>query len=349
MSRSKKTKSSFRRDEDGRVVLGSAKEMAEWVKLGFAEQQKSRPEDEAFLQDIIDLSNCSLYISYPVGSKTPSAKIFNLCDMADIVPGIKKLEGDPRYLFEVTLDIRLDGSVLLGNFFHYVKFDGRLLMSNTTVVSTCSFFKCHFAEFVYMDNVNIKGRCDFEQCVFDKGLLLSGAQADLFHFNYCSISDKLSLKAAKLVNHNNKDYEQSIRLTNSNVEGVNLSRVHTGGLPIYFGDSKVKGIQLENVNVESPVVFNTVALSGLVTMLANEGKPKNHVKVIHLHNCDVAAQCHIENTDIEDFVFNFGRIDNLGRLRLYQCSIGALNAQSSSVFGQLDILEIFLTFFKIYT
>lgn len=60
--------------------------------------------------------------------------------MADIVPGIKKLKGDPRYLFEVTLDIRLDGSVLLGNFFHYVKFDDRLLMSNTTVVSTCSFF-----------------------------------------------------------------------------------------------------------------------------------------------------------------------------------------------------------------
>lgn len=89
MSRSKKSKSSFRRDEDGRVVLGSAKEMAEWVKLGFAEQQKSRPEDKAFLQDIIDLSNCSLYISYPVGSKTPSAKIFNLCDMADIVPGKK--------------------------------------------------------------------------------------------------------------------------------------------------------------------------------------------------------------------------------------------------------------------
>lgn len=51
MSRSQKTKSSFRRDEDGRGVLGSAKEMSEWVKLGFAEQQKSRPEDEAFLQD----------------------------------------------------------------------------------------------------------------------------------------------------------------------------------------------------------------------------------------------------------------------------------------------------------
>jgi hypothetical protein len=40
MPRSKKTKSSFKRDEQGRVILGSAKEMAAWVKLGFEEQNK---------------------------------------------------------------------------------------------------------------------------------------------------------------------------------------------------------------------------------------------------------------------------------------------------------------------
>ena len=56
--RSKKTKSGFKRDEQGRVILGSAKEMAEWVKLGFEEQNEKRNPVIPFWKNYIDLSNC---------------------------------------------------------------------------------------------------------------------------------------------------------------------------------------------------------------------------------------------------------------------------------------------------
>ncbi len=42
MPKTKNTKESFKRDEHGRVILGTAKEMAVWVKLGFEEQGSIR-------------------------------------------------------------------------------------------------------------------------------------------------------------------------------------------------------------------------------------------------------------------------------------------------------------------
>lgn len=101
MPRSKKTKTSFAYDDQGRAILSTAKDMAAWVKMGFEEQKKRRGADDVFLDDYIDLTNCVLYISYPIGSKNPTAQIFNLCDMAGVVPGIEKIEGDPNYLYEV--------------------------------------------------------------------------------------------------------------------------------------------------------------------------------------------------------------------------------------------------------
>lgn len=118
MPRSKKTKAIFAKDDHGRTILGTAKEMAAWVKLGFEEQKKRRGTDDVFIDDYIDLTNCVLYISYPIGSKTPTSQIFNLCDKAGIVPGIEKTEGDPNYLYEVKKDILLNGSLLKGCFFH---------------------------------------------------------------------------------------------------------------------------------------------------------------------------------------------------------------------------------------
>lgn len=134
------TKSDFNYDEQGRAILGSAKEMAAWVELGFEEQDKRKILDEPFYKHYIDLCNCVLYISYPIDSKEPQSQIFNLCDMAGVVPGIEKIEDDPNYLFEVKLDIHLEGSILYGNFFHYVKFDGMVRMDDTTINNTFSCF-----------------------------------------------------------------------------------------------------------------------------------------------------------------------------------------------------------------
>lgn len=339
MLRSKKTKDSFKRDEKGRAILGSAKEMAEWVKLGFKEQDARKSPDIPFKQNYIDLSNCVLYISYPIGSKEPASEIFNLCDMAGVVPGIEKIEGDPDYLFEVKYDLHLDGSLLYGNFFHYVRFDGMVRMDNVTLRSTFSCFKCLFADYVYMQHIHITGRSDFEQCDFRKGLVLTGGKADLFTFNNCAVDDRLWLSSVNLENHHHKEYHQSIEITNSSVENLKLSKVNTNGLPIYVGDSKIKGMRIDNVALESSLSFNSCSLEGVMTSVADKEGGRNRIKELVFHSCEVDAQFHIENTDSDKLDFNFCKIDDKGRFRLSKCNVKELTAGCSSVFGQMDVLE----------
>lgn len=339
MPRSKKTKANFKRDEKGHAILGSAKEMAEWVKLGFKEQDARNTPDIPFKQHYIDLSNCVLYISYPIGSKEHASEIFNLCDMAGIVPGIEKIEGDTNYLYEVTKDIHLDGSVLYGNFFHYVKFDGTVRMDNVTVRSTFSCFKCLFQDYVYMQKIHITGRSDFEQCDFRKGLVLTGGKADLFHFNYSTVEDRFSLVSVTLSNHHIKGYDQSIQITNSTIENLNLSAVNTDSLPIFIGSSKVSGLRMDNVSLDNALYFESCGLDGIMTSVKDEKNPNNRIKELVFHNCDVKAQYHIENSDIDKFAFNFGKVDGMGRIRLAQCKVKDLGIGSSSVFGQFDLID----------
>ena len=342
MPRSKKTKDSFKRDEQGRAILGSAKEMAEWVKLGFEEQDKNRRlDDKDILKYFIDFRKCVLYISYPIGSKTHSSEIFNLCDMAGVVPGIVKLVGDPNYLFEVTYDIRFDGSVLLGNFFHYMKFDGTVSMDDVTIQGPFSGFRCLFDGYVYMQGLQVATRCDLEQCIFAKGLVMNGAKAHLFHFNYSIVKGRLSLSSASLNNQHCDKYYQSISIgiTNSSVENLNLSKVNTDGLPIYIGDSIVNGMQIDNISLDGVLNLHSCTLEGIITMVKDEEAPNNSIKEINLHICDVQAQCHIENSKIEIFNFAFGKIAEKGRLRLSQCNVGKLGIGSSSVLGQMDIID----------
>jgi len=337
--RSNKTKDSFKRDEQGRAILGSAKEMAEWVKLGFVEQDKRNTPDIPFQQYYIDLSNCVLYISYPIGSKEPTSEIFNLCDMAGVVPGIEKIEDDPNYLFEVKYDLHLDGSLLYGNFFHYVKFDGMVRMDKVTVRSNFSCFKCLFADYVYMQNIHITGRSDFEQCEFKKGLVLTGGKADLFTFNNCTVDDRLWLSSVKLENHHHKEYQQSIEITNSTVENLKLSKVNTDGLPIFVGDSSIKGMRIDNVLMDGSLCFHSCSLESVMTVVADKEDSRNRVKELVFHSCEVDAQFHIENTDIEKLEFNFSKICDKGRLRLSKCNVKEMTAGCSSVFGQMDVLE----------
>ena len=335
----KTTKASFKRDEKGRSILGSAKEMAAWVKLGFAEQNKKRSPLIPFWKNFIDLSNCVLYVSYPVDSKEPKSKIFNLCDIAGIVPGIEKIEGDPSYLFEVTLDIHLDGSELYGNFFHYVKFDGIVKMDNVTVRSNFSCFKCLFQSFVYMQDIYITGRSDYEQCVFKKGLVQTGGRADLFHFNNCTIEERLWLSRVNLENHHHKEYRQSIEITYSSVENLSLSAVNTNGLPIYIGDSKINGMHVDKVMLDSTLCFSSCVLDGIITSVKGEEGPRNTIREVEFHGCELKGQYHIENSDIEKFSFSFSNVSESGRLRLSQCMVVELVAGCSTVSGQMDVTE----------
>ena len=339
MSYLMKTKASFKRDEKDRAILGSAKEMMEWVRLGFKEQGARNAQDIPFQRHYIDLRNCVLYISYPIESNDPTSKIFNLCDMAGIVPGIDKIEGDPNYLFEVNYDIYLDGSELYGNFFHYVKFNGFVGMDNVTVHSTFSCFKCLFDGSVYMQNINITGRADFEQCEFRNGFILKGATSDLFHFNYCTIQNRFSLASVNLVNKNCEGYHQNIEFTNSYLENLNLSKCKFGPFPVYFANSVIKGMRMDNVSLDSSLLFHSCKLDGVFTIVKDDISPNNKIGIIDFHSCDLQGQFHIENTSVKKLLFNFSKIAEFGRLRISKCAVSELFTGSSSVYGQYDIVE----------
>lgn len=341
MPRSKKTKTSFAYDDQGRAILSTAKDMAAWVKMGFEEQKKRRGADDVFLDDYIDLTNCVLYISYPIGSKNPTAQIFNLCDMAGVVPGIEKIEGDPNYLYEVKKDILLNGSLLNGCFFHYVKFDGRVSMDNVTVSGTFSCFKCLFRGHAFMQRIHLTGGFTYEQCVFEKGLLMNSAKVGGIHaqLNYCHIKERLSLAQASITNQKVENYKQTIDIANSTIDNLVISRICTDGLPFYIRHSTIQGMAMDNVNLENVLFFDTCSLDGIITSVIEEDSPKNKFEKLVFHSCNVKAQYHIENSVIERFIFNFGKIDGIGRLRFAQCEIKELKIGASSVFGQIDIIE----------
>ncbi len=339
LRRSKKTKTSFTQDDQGRTILGSAKEMADWVKIGFDEQDKKRNPAIPFQHNYIDLSNCVLYVSYPIGSKNTVSQIFNLCDLAGIVPGIEKIEGDPYYLFEVKYDIHLDGSVLYGNFFHYVKFDGNVIMDGATVlygISSC--FKCFFGGYVYMQQIHLKGGFSFEQCEFSNGLIMHGAEVGGInaHFNNSTFKECLSLSESSF---SNQPYSYSIELSKCIVENFNISRINTDGISIIINDSSIYGLKMNNLKLDGTVRFDSCTLDGMITLVKDEDRSNNQIKELLFHSCIIKAQYHIENSEIDFLSFTFGKIENTGRLRLSQSNVKDLLICSSSVFGQMDLVN----------
>lgn len=336
MLESKKTKSDFNHDDQGRAILGSVQEMAAWVKLGFEEQNKRRNQDEPFYQNFIDFRKCVLY-----ASKTSSSPIFNFYELAGVVPGIVKIEGDANYLFEVKLDIHFDGSVLYGNFFHYVKFDGMVKMDNAEVISSFSCFRCQFDGYVYMQEVHLNGGFTFEQCEFNKGLLMSESVVGNINakFNNCIVKERLSLRDARFINQRIKGYTQLIELTNSTVENLSISKIDTDGIPIYIEKTTIHGMKMHDMKMEGAIGFYSCGLYGFITSVLDEGKTNNRIKELILHCCNVKAQCHIENSNIEKVSLTFDKIEECGRFRLSQSEVVSMTIGSSSVFGQMDILD----------
>lgn len=330
-----RTKNDFLKDGKGRSILASAQEMCEWVELGFEEQDERKIHDEPFYKHYIDLSNCVLYISYPIDSKEPKSKIFNLCDMVGIVPGIEKIEDDTNYLFEVTLDIHLDGSELYGNFFHYVKFDGMVRMDKTIVNNTFSCFKCLFDGYVYMQGIRFDGGYTFEQCDFNKGLVMSNAVVGSINaeFSNCLFKERLSLSDGSF---KKQEHSNPITIRNSTVEKLNISRIRTDGIPFYIQDTTIHGMKMDNLKMDGTLGFYSCNLNGIVTSVIDEESSNNCIKELLLHSCNIKAQYHIENSDIEKVALMFGKIEDSGRLRLSQCNIGEFVLGSSSVFGQMD-------------
>lgn len=338
-----RTKNEFPKDKNGRTILASAEEMREWVELGFVAQRKNRSSDIPYPQDVIDLMGCVLYISYPIGSEDVKSRIFNLCHMADVVPGINKLPEGGDYLFEVNRPIRFDGSELYGNFFHYVKFRSFVSLDEVEINNTCSFFKCLFEGPTYMQGIRIKGTTTFEQCRFEAGLSLSGSiikGLDVY-FRLCEIKRELNFHKASLeCNDTGKNgYYKPFQFVNCIIENVDLSELKSIHKNIYFIESEVKGLKMNDFSLDLEIDFLSCILKNQILLLRSDSEDGKHnwLKTLRLLNCNNRAQFHIENTRFDEIEMNYGEVSSYARFRIHQCIVDKLHVDGTTVYGQQDL------------
>jgi len=344
-----RTKNDFSKDKNGRTILASAEDMREWVELGFEAQRKNRTSDMPFPQDVIDLMGCVLYISYPIGSDDVKSKIFNLCHMAEVVPGIKKSPEGEDYLFEVDLPIRFDGSELYGNFFHYVKFRDFVSLDKVEINNTCSFFRCLFEGPVYMQGIKIKGTTTFEQCRFEKGLNLYGSNIkglDVY-FRLCEIRRELNFHNACLECNDTGEngYYKPFQFVNCIIENVNLSELRSNHKRIYFIESEVKGLKMHDFDLDLEIDFLSCVLSNQILLLRSDSEDgkQNSLKTIRLLNCNNQAQFHIENTRFDEIEMNYGEVSSYARFRMHQCVVDKLHIDGTTIYGQQDLTNSQIT------
>ena len=335
-------KKDFPKDGNGRTILANAEDMREWVELGFEEQRKNRSAAIPFPQDVIDLSGCTLYTSCSKVGENVEGKIFNLCEMANVVPGIKKLPEGEDYLFEVDNPIRFDGSELYGNFFHYVRFRFFVSLDDVEINNTCSFFRCLFEGPSYMQGIKINGTTTFELCQFEDGLNLYGCNIKgLVYFQNCELKRELNLRNAELTWNDNvaDNYYKPFQFDNCKIENVDLSGLKTNHRYVHFIDSVVKGLNMYDFNLELEVDFLRCELVSQILMLRSNGEDGqyNRLKTLRLLNCTNNAQFHIENSRFDELEVNYGDVSPYARFRVHQCIVEKMHIDGTTVYGQLDL------------
>lgn len=337
-----RTKKDFPKDSKGHTILANAEDMREWVELGFDEQRRNRSADIPFPQDVIDLRGCALYTSCSKVGDNVEAKIFNLCDMADVVPGIKKLSDGDDYLFEVDHPIQFDGSELFGNFFHYVRFRCFVSLDDVEINNTCSFANCLFEGPAYMQGIKINGTTTFVQCKFEDGLVLTGASINGISVNFrnCEVMRRLDLHKASL-NSSGVDsiYYSPFEFIDCKLENLDLSELKSNHKRFYFIESVVDGLKMNDFYLEFEMAFLHCGLSNQILLLRSDSEDGKHnrLKTLRLLNCENKAQFHIENSGFDEIEVNYGDVAPYARFRMHQCVVDKLHIDGTTVYGQQDL------------
>lgn len=336
-----KSKDEFPKDkETGKTILGCAEAMMEWVKLGFEEQEGQHIDGVPFYP-YIDLTDCILYVSYPIGKSEITSRIFNLCDVAGIIPGTKKLENDPHdFLYQVDLPILFRGSILKGTFFHYAYFKDRVDLSNATIEhSSC--FKCKFEKGLFAQGAVFKDTFSWDQCEFDDSVYLSSTDFEVLTFSIreCIFKDDLNMSSLKINMSSIKNHP--IDLYKTEIRSFVLKNLTGIDRDVCLLDCKIGNLIISNPKFDHSFCLIKTDLSGIGlihcadTCTSSETKMKDLI----IDRCNFIKQMHIEQANIANFTVRFCSILDNALFRISDCKIQKLEAVECIVSGCIELKE----------
>lgn len=333
-----KTKEDFPKDkETGKTILGSAEVMKAWVELGLEEQKKHQIDGMPF-DPYIDLRECVLYVSYPIGKSETTSEIFNLCDVVGIIPGTKKLDNDFNgFLFQVDYPILFCGSILKGTFFHYVHFKGRVDLSNATIYhSSC--FKCKFDRGLFAQEANFKDTLSWDQCEFEDSVYVNLTNFDVLTFSIenCIFKDDLNMSSMKI---NIPIMEKHpIELYKNQIHSLKLKNLKNINRDIYISDCMIGDFIVSNPMFDYSFNLTSTDLSGIGLIHCTDPDTSFDAKIkdFIIDRCTVSKQIHVEQIKISNFVIRFCSIQDNALFRVSTCKIQEMTAAECTVAGCME-------------
>lgn len=335
------SKQEFPKDEKtGKTILGSAEAMKRWVELGFEEQEKDRVEGEPYYP-CIDLRNCILYVSYPIGQEETSSRIFNFCDVAGIIPGTENLTNEvDGYLFKVNLPILFDRAILNGAFFHYVHFKERVTLSEATILhSSC--FRCRFDKGLFAQQATVRDTFSWDQCEFGDSVYLNLTKVDVLTYciRDCEFKGELNMSsmemnAPSIDNHPIDFYKNSIKsLTIKNLNKIDRD--------ICVSNCKIEDFIVSNPQFGHSIIFISTELSGIGLIHCTKSKDlfTTRINELIIDRCNILKQVHIEQVNIPKFGTSFCTISSEALFRISECEINEMAVAECVNSGCLELKE----------
>lgn len=337
----------FLKDENGRTILKTSEDISKWVKLKFEEQKAHYKNDGLPFELNIDLSNCILSSYCRKNEDGSEIKIFNLCELADIVEGITKIDKN-GYRFEISENIDFSNSVLHGAFFHYVIFKRRVNFSGAKIISgTSSFFQCIFHDYASFDKVDFPGSVSFTNTVFKKYAYFQESKFDGHFIEFSNVKFESDFFARGIEFTSEKiDEHCYFRFISCDFLGdTHLSNIifpqYTTFKNCFFQNETT----FTSSSFNETLSFHNCKIDGI--MLFNrkddkengKGKNKNQFKNLVFWSSKIEGEIHFEYCDIKKTEFCFSKIKSNGRVRFSMTSIEQMNFAETTVDGRMDIIE----------
>lgn len=335
------TKADFPKTEEGKTIFASVKDIADWVYLGFKEQEETLKNGGILNIKMIDLSNCEL--SYQRGLAGFKSKAFYLSDLADIVPGIRKKEdGNSKYQIEIDYYLNLNHSTFTECLFHYVHIKRTIDFSGCKIEKKFHFFECEFDDLALFTHANFSSDVSFIKCIFNNGvnfneLELSESNIKWENSKIKGLADFSGIKIGK-EETDNESSEAQFKFEKVLICGKLLLSSSKIENKLLFEYCDLTGMEINDFNCNY-LAFNECRIAGLNLFSVEKASTLNLLNNVIINGCTISGEIHLEKCKMKDFQCEFTRIEIDGRIRISESDIKYLVMKESSVYGRFDLFK----------